>query len=55
MVRKPPPLKNNPDPAQTLFRDDAVQRLVIAIMLFFITALIGTLCLLVNGNIVLPI
>ncbi len=32
-----------------------VQRLVIAIMLFFITALIGTLCLLVNGNIVLPI
>jgi len=31
-----------------------VQRLVIAVMLFFITALIGCLCLLVNGIIVLP-
>ncbi|MBN1537641.1 MAG: hypothetical protein JW908_12965 [Anaerolineales bacterium] len=32
-----------------------VQRLVIAVLLFFITTLIGSLCLLVNGIIVLPI
>lgn len=31
-----------------------VQRLVITVMFFFITALIGSLCLLVSGKVFLP-
>ncbi|MEN6301054.1 MAG: hypothetical protein ABFD51_14260 [Anaerolineaceae bacterium] len=54
-VEEVPVIEKRRKPSQKRFLGmTPFQRLVIAVMLFFITTLIGTLCLLVTGRIVLP-